>query len=91
MRRVAVNFIAAFTVMVLALAFGECACDDEGAGGHTDGPGLCLVSCTCHGASLVLENSSPVAPCSDRQSYRSGDEQVHLPLAVADIFNPPKV
>ena len=87
MRRVAVSFIAAFTVIMLTLAFGgcECACDDDGC---TD---VCVVSCACHGVNLTLESSSPVVPRQDRQVYRPADEQVILPLAVADIFNPPKV
>ena len=92
MRRAVANLIAVFTVIVLAFAFGGCACAyDDGADGCSDGVSVCIVSCACHGASLTFESSLPVVPCQDRQAYRPGDEQLILPLAIADIFNPPKV
>jgi hypothetical protein len=93
MRRAAVSLIAVFTGVMIVLAFGgcACACDDNGADSHPDGASLCIVSCACHGAGLTLANPSFVAPRLDRAVYRLGDEQVKLPLSVADIFNPPRV
>ena len=90
MRKVAVKFIAVFTVLMLALAFGECicACDDDGG---ADDVSCCLASCACCGVGFTIENPSPVVPRVDRAEYRSGDVQVSLPVVVADIFNPPKV
>ncbi|MEI6084480.1 MAG: hypothetical protein WCS70_09285 [Verrucomicrobiota bacterium] len=79
--------MAVFTVIVLALAFGGwlCACDDDGCAD------VCVISCACHGVSLTFDSSSPVVFRHEWQVYRPGDEQVILPMAVADIFNPPKV
>jgi hypothetical protein len=79
-------------MIALAFAFGGCAlaCDDA-ADGPRDSVEHCIAHCVCHNMSLVSQHPAVVPGSLIAQSHRVFDEQVNLPLFVADIFNPPRV
>ncbi|MCG3148339.1 MAG: hypothetical protein PCFJNLEI_01782 [Verrucomicrobiae bacterium] len=91
MRGFAINLTAAAIIAALTGIVGVCnrACDDTDE--HADSVEMshCATHCVCHSYSLPAPVPVVVAPHTP-QFHRLHDEQLDLPVVVADIFNPPK-
>ncbi len=93
MRGNTAKLLAVLVIAGLAAAFGGCAFACDSGDDHADDVegSHCTTHCVCHSMNLVPQHPAVVTTNLSRQPYRIFDEQVKLPLFVADIFNPPRV